>query len=186
MLQHKPIYNYLIASVIGVLIIFNSGCQDDPYIEPAFIPGDSITSKSAVYITGVRLNSYPLTDPSGLVWDTINTINLPLDPLGLPDPFFNLSDFEPEPLIFWSQESHFSDVSQTDSIAYVLTNPFKIEQLNTTFSLNIYDYDVPDSTKMGFVNLFVGQYPDPLNPYPTSVLIQENGFSVIVGFQWEE
>ncbi len=172
-------------TLLGVVILAAGGCQDDPYVEPDEDDDGTITPKTAVRITAIRLNTFPLLDPNGNTWDMIDTVP-PVDLNGDPDIMFNLSDFEPQPLIFWSQESHFSNVTQTDSVEFILLDPYRIEPLDTYYSLNIYDFDVPDSTKMGFVTFYAGPYPDPDNPYPTSVLINENGFSVIVGLAWEE
>jgi hypothetical protein len=177
--------NFLKIIYLGVVLTYMAGCQDDPYVEPGDDGDGTITPKSAVRITAIRLNSFPLLDPNGNTWDMIDTVP-PVDLLGDPDIMFNLSDFEPQPLVFWSQESHFSNVKQTDSVVFILLDPYRIEPLDTYYSLNIYDFDVPDSTKMGFVTFYAGPYPDPDNPYPTSVLINENGFSVIVGLAWEE
>lgn len=167
------------------MLLVNS-CQDDPYVEPA--PGDGpLTPKSSAYITGIRLNSFPALDPMSLPWDTINDSIPPLDPNGLADPFFNLTDFNTSnPLVFWSQGTHFENVDLTDSVAYTLTTPYKAEPFNTNFKLNVYDFDLPDSVLMGYVTLFIGEYPDPDNPYPDAVLIEENGISVTVGLKWEE
>jgi hypothetical protein len=169
----------------GASIVITS-CQDDPELEPVAGDEDFNPNKTAAYITGYRINSYPSLDPTGNLWDTPDTTIIPSDPNGLPDLMLNISDVYPDPPVFWAQESHFANVGQFDSVSFILIEPFKVEILDSYFKMNIYDFELPDSTLMGFVTLYVGEYPDPNNPYPESVLIQENGLSVTVGLSWED
>ena len=178
--RNRLIYSLLLIFTLGVF-----GCQDDPELGG---PGgeDGVLNPTRAYVNGIRVNSFPATDPTGATWDVPEDSILPVDPNGLPDIMLNITDVYPEPPVYWAQESHFANVDVADSVAYTLVEPYEVAMLDSYFLINIYDYDVPDSTLMGSVTLYVGQYPDPENPYPSAVLIQENGYSVTVGLSWFE
>jgi hypothetical protein len=50
-----------------------TACQEDPVLEPADNEDVIITPKSRAFITGIQINSFPGTDPSGNSWDAIDT-----------------------------------------------------------------------------------------------------------------
>ncbi len=187
----KPIVNKRIGAfylvVVALLGLFINSCQKDPYLEPTVNGEAVVTPKSKVYITAIQLNSYPPVTPSGDLWDTVNVATF--DTLGLPDVFFNLTDPSPNPPVFWSQNSHFNNVGETDTVYYYLLNPYFVDPFGSSIDVNIYDYDLPDSTLMGTVNFTLGEFPDPAQPqtaYPSYITTVQNGFSVTMGLRWED
>ncbi|MBL0341065.1 MAG: hypothetical protein IPP71_09150 [Bacteroidetes bacterium] len=189
MMKFQLIYRnsaFLLLSAV-ILLLSVSSCQDDPYLEPTVDGVPVVTPKSKVYITAVQLNTYPPVTPSGDLWDAIDS--KVFDTLGLPDIFFNISDPSPDPPIFWSQNSHFKDVSETDTVFFYLLNPYFVDPFGSSLDLNVYDYELPDSTLMETINFTLGEFPDPLNPqkaYPTSITAIQNGYSVTIGLRWED
>src|SRR4030095_12673501 len=143
-------------------------CQDDPVLAPVNDGVPVITPKSKASITLIQLNSFPQTDPTGATWDTPNIAEL--DTFGSADVFFNITIPEPQPPVLWSQISHFSDISEPDTIPFFLLTPYEVVPFGSSIDVNIYDFEIssalqlPDSTLMGTVNFLIGAYPDPLNP----------------------
>jgi|GEM_PF-1058349 len=179
--------NHLGLIMATLLVLTFGACQDDPYLEPTIDGEPIVTPKSKVYITGIQINTYPSVTPMGDLWDVIDSTTF--DTLGLPDIFFNLSDPSPNPPIFWSQPSHFSNVSDTVPAYYTLLEPYFVEPFGSYIDVNVYDYELPDSTFMGKVNFFLGEFPDPSDPqtaYPSSVTKFENGYSISIGLKWED
>jgi len=170
--------------LIGALTIVLPSCQDDPILTPVNDGIPVFTTKTKASITSIRLDTYPSTDPNGDLWDVVDSSNNDFD--GLPDIFFNITDPSPQPPVLWSQLSHFSDVRAFDSTSFILLTPYEVIPFGSNIDVNIYDYELPDSTLMGTVNFLIGQYPDPTNPYPESVTSVENGYSVTIGIRWEE
>lgn len=171
-----------IVPFLAVMLLFQA-CQDDPILEKTVNGVPVITPKSRAYITAVQLNSFPSQDPNGNTWDAID---LPAyDTLGAPDIFFNIATTDAQPAILWSQNSHFSNTRQTDTIPYYLLAPFEITPFDSYINVNLYDYELPDSTLMGTVNFFIGTYPDPLNPYPSSITSNQNGVSITLGLSYK-
>lgn len=170
-------------AVLAVVSIASS-CQDDPILEPVNDGIPVITPKSKASITFLQLNSFPQVTPAGNLWDVIDlTTN---DSLGQADIFFNITDPSPQPPVLWSQQSHFDNVGENDTVPFYLLEPYEVEPFGTTIDVNIYDFELPDSTLMGTVNFLIGEYPDPLNPYPDYVTSEQNGYSVTIGIRWAE
>ncbi len=161
-----------------------SSCQDDPVLTPVEDGVPVITPKSKASINLIQLNSYPPVDPNGNLWDPVDSSIF--DYQGAPDVFFNITDPSPQPPVLWSQLSHFSDVQTTDTVPFYLLTPHEVIPFGASIDVNIYDYELPDSTLMGTVNFLIGPYPDPLNPYPDYVTSVQNGYSVTIGIKWEE
>lgn len=161
-----------------------TACQEDPVLEPADNEDVIIAPKSRAFITGIQINSFPGTDPSGNSWDAIDTTTGDVN--GEADIFFNITDPSPNPPVFWSQNSHFSDVGSNDTTRYNLLENYEVIPFGSNIDVNVYDYELPDSTLIGTVNFFVGTYPDPQNPYPSAVLAEQNGCSVILFLRWED
>ncbi len=177
-IQKTAFFIFLLFAIVA------TGCQDDPFLPDVENGTPVITPKSKASITLVQLNSFPITDPGGLSWDVADPAAY--DTLGEPDIFFNITPPDPQPPVLWSQNSHFLNISETDSIPYYLLTPFEVVPFGSSIDINIYDYDLPDSTFMGKVNFVIGPFPDPLNPYPNYVVTEQNGFSVTIGIKWEE
>jgi len=162
-------------------------CQDDPELgtENGGIP--VITPKTKASITIIQLNSYPPVDPNGNLWDPIDSPNF--DFQGSPDAFFNITIPDPQPPVLWSQNSHFDDVTAADTVPFFLLTPYEVVPFGSSIDVNVYDYELPDSTLMGTVNFVIGPYPDPAQPdkpYPDYVTGNQNGYSVTIGIKWEE
>ncbi len=174
---------FLSLFLLGI-VTFVTSCQDDPYLTPVNDGIPVITPKSKAAITAIQLNSYPSVDPNGNTWDVVDSSIL--DYFGSPDIFFNITDPSPQPPVLWSQMSHFLDVRSIDTVSFQLLNPYEVIPFGSNIDVNIYDYELPDSTLMGTVNFLIGPYPDPLNPYPNYVTSDQNGFSVTIGIRWEE
>lgn len=173
---------------IGLLLVFLGfavqSCQDDPYLEKTENGVPIVTPKSKAYITSIQLNTYPAVTPTGDLWDTIDVVNN--DTLGLPDIFFNLTDPSPDPPVFWSQNTHFSNVN--DTVNYFLLDNYFVDPFGSNIDVNIYDFELPDSTLIGTVNFFIGEYPGPnsTQAYPSYVTMVQNGCSVTLGLRWED
>jgi hypothetical protein len=161
-----------------------TGCQDDPILTDIEDGVPVITPKSKASITLIQLNSFPVTDPGGNTWDIADPANF--DTLGSADVYFNITIPEPQPPVLWSQNSHFLNVTETDTVPYFLLTPYEVVPFGSSIDINIYDYELPDSTLMGTVNFVIGPFPDPLNPYPSYVTTEQNGFSMTIGILWEE
>lgn len=172
----------LLYFLIAVSFLFHA-CQDDP-INPDNGDGSGTEEiKTKVFITAIQINDYPGTDPSGNSWDPVDSTVF--DYFGLPDIFFNLSESGTTDPVFWSQNSHFSNIPPAQATPYYLTEPYQVVPVGSNFSLNVYDFELTDSTLMGSVNLFIGE--SPVAPkYPTEIQIVENGISVSVGLRWED
>lgn len=168
----------------AMLVLGMSACQDDPILEEVVDGVPVITPKSKAYITTIQLNTYPQFDPMGQTWDAVDSAMF--DTLGLPDPFFNITIPDPQPPVLWSQGSHFSNTSVTDTVPYFLLNPYEVVPFGSNIDVNVYDFEITDSTLMGTVGFYIGQYSDPLNPYPNYVTGVQNGFSVTIGIRWED
>ena len=105
-----PTHRLLLILFFASLI---TACQEDPGLEPSDNEDVIITPKSRAFITGIQINSFPATDLTGNSWDAIDsTIG---DVNGEADIFFNITDPSPNPPVFWSQNSHFSDVGSNDT-----------------------------------------------------------------------
>lgn len=170
--------------IIFLATITWSGCQEDPILQPIENGNPVITPKSKASISVIQLNAHPDFDSAGNLWDTIDSTTF--DTLGRPDVFFNISLTGNTTPVIWSQNSHFLNCNSTDTLAYTLVQPFQIEPFGTTIAVNLYDYELPDSTFMETLDFFIGEYPDPLNPYPEYVTQSKNGYSVTIGIKWEE
>jgi hypothetical protein len=186
-------YNHLLkfnnfVKIVAFIVISSlsiTSCQDDPVIEEVENGVPVITPKSKASIVSVQLNDFPDLDPLGMSWDTI-ALTAPTDSFGRADIFFNFTDPSPQPPVFWSQGSHYSNVAPDDTVAFVLLDPYQVEPFGSYIDVNIYDYELPDSTLMQTVNFLIGEYPDPQNPYPDYVTTVQNGYSVTIGIKWEE
>jgi hypothetical protein len=175
-------FAFFVISALAVMI-FN-GCQKDPDLEPVEDGVPIITPKTKAFINAIQISSHPDFDPSGNLWDNIDSATF--DTLGRPDIFFNISEAGTTNPVFWSQNSHFLNCGPTDTIPFYLLNPYPVEPFGSTISVNLYDYELPDSTFMESLDFFIGEYPDPLNPYPSSVTQAKNGYIVSIGIRWEE
>ena len=175
--------------LLPVLALLQS-CQDDPELAPVNDGVPVITPKSKASLTLIQLNSFPQTDPSGATWDAVNIAEQ--DTFGAADIFFNITIPEPQPPVLWSQLSHFLNIMEPDTTPFVLLTPYEVVPFGSSIDINIYDYEVtpslplPDSTLMGTVNFVIDEFPDPLNPYPSYVTSEQNGFSVTIGIKWED
>jgi len=180
--MQKNQFKYVIFSIM--LIGFASSCQKDPDLQPIENGNPVITPKTKAYITAIQLNTHPELDATGALWDTIDSTTL--DTLGRPDIFFNITQSGSTTPVLWSQNSHFLNCGMNDTLPYFLINPHQVDPFGSTISVNLYDYELPDSTFMESLDFFIGTYPDPANPYPTSITQTKNGYSVSVGVRWEE
>jgi hypothetical protein len=159
-----------------------SSCQKDPVLDANNDQAGNGPAKTRAFITLIQLNNFPSNDPNGLDWDSAfqggtDSINA--------DIFFNITDPSPQPPVFWAQNSHFSDVEAGDTVAYQLqNNEYEVMPFGSSIDVNIYDYELPDSTFMGKVNFTIGPFStDPT--YPAYVTKEENGYSVTIGIRWE-
>lgn len=169
----------------GLLIMlfagFFSACQDDPIV-PGSPEEEDLIVKTKVYISTIQINDYPGLDPNGALWDTIDTV---ADPSGQPDIFFNITDPAQGNSVVWSQQTHFENVPTLQPTAYFLTQPYQVIPVGTSLDLNIYDYELPDSTLMNTISFFIGE--SPTSPkYPEAITQVINGYSVSMGLIWEE
>jgi hypothetical protein len=166
--------------MVSLAVIFTS-CQDDPII-PGSPDDEDLIIKTKVYISAIQINDYPGLDPNGALWDTIDTIT---DPFGQPDIFFNITDPAQGNSVIWSQQTHFQNVPTLQPTAYYLTQPFQVIPVGTSLDLNIYDYELPDSTLMNTISFFIGE--NPTSPkYPDAITQNVNGYSVSLGLIWQE
>lgn len=177
---------YLFLLLVLISAVF-SACQDDPDLVPLDDGVPIVTPKSKASIFLIQLNEFPDTDLNGNTWDIVDPAVF--DSLGEADIFFNITDPSPQPPVFWSQNSHFSDVSPPDTIPFVLLDNFEVIPFGSSIDVNIYDYELPDSTLMGTVNFTIGPFPDLTEPniaYPTYVTRSQNGYEVTIGIRWED
>ncbi|MFI5219690.1 MAG: hypothetical protein ACHQNT_09390 [Bacteroidia bacterium] len=175
----------LVSAVFG-------GCQKDvPVLGED--TNEVVTPKDSVYIQYIALFSFPVNDPNtGDPWDETSSPIDPLDSLG-PDIFFNsynyndpadtLDDFS------FYQETHFANVSDTDTIVYYFTTPVFIPHFYDSLYLRMYDGEysaIVDSTLMDSIYFKIG--PDTLLPQPYIPYVSGTGYNgsqVIIGLQWK-
>lgn len=167
-------------AIFAVLCI--ASCQDDPELNPNGDGNPLNNVKTKAFITLVQLNSFPDFDPLGNNWDTIN--EAAFDTFGRADIFFNITDPSPNPPILWNQGSHFSNVKSTDTTSFSLLNEYQVVPFGSAIDLNIYDYELPDSTLMGTVNFTIGPQSGNI-PYPSYITNSNNGYTVTIGIRWE-
>jgi hypothetical protein len=166
--------------MVSLAVIFNA-CQDDPII-PGSAEEDDQIIKTKVYISTIQINDYPGLDPNGQLWDTIDTVS---DPSGQPDVFFNITDPAQGNTVVWSQQTHFKNVPTLQPTAYFLTQPYQVIPVGSNLDLNVYDFELPDSTLMNTISFFIGE--NPVSPkYPEVITQTVNGYSVSLGLIWEE
>ena len=177
---HKAFFRILLI-FSGIALI--AACQDDPYQEPRS-DGDTITPKTRALIHTIQVNDFPDLNPSGIFWD--DTSSAALDTFGRADIFTNISVNGDPSTVLWSQGSHFSNIAPDDTVPYFITTPYEVIPFGSTVDVNLYDYELPDSTYMGKVSFVIDQYPDPDNPWPSYVTSFENGYSVTIGITWIE
>ena len=175
----------LLLSLFTVILAFNS-CQDDPVLDPIGGENPIDNPKTRAFITYIQLRDFPATDPNGIEWDTVNLAET--DTFGNADIFFNITTPDPDPPVLWSQESHFENVGEFDTTTFYLVNEFEVVPFGSPLALNIYDFELPDSTLMGTVNFETGPYPDPSNneAWPDTINVSINGYSVTIGIRWVE
>jgi hypothetical protein len=172
--------------IFSVLVIYLGGCQDDPIQDPG-TAGGAITPKSKAFINLIQLNDFPDTDPFGTPWDDTITIGtLEPDTFGRADISMNISVANDPTTVLWSQNTHFTNSAPNDTLPYILLNTYEVIPFGSTIDVNIYDYELPDSTLLGKVSFLIDAYPDPENPYPSYVTAFENGYSVTIGITWQE
>src|SRR5688572_33262106 len=102
--------------MLGIFLL--PSCQDDPVLEDLENGIPVITPKSNASIFLVQLNSFPPVDPVGITWDipVPDPTLPPFHPNADPDIFFNFTDPSPQPPVFWSQPSHYANISGTDPL----------------------------------------------------------------------
>jgi hypothetical protein len=182
-IKSKILYKIL---AFSVLVFYLGGCQDDPIQDPGN-GGGAITPKSKAFINLVQLNDFPDNDPSGVPWDDTITIGtFEPDSFGRADISMNISVPDDPTTVLWSQNSHFTNSAPSDTLPYILLNPYEVIPFGSTIDVNIYDYELPDNTYLGKVSFLIDTYPDPDNPYPSYVTAFENGFSVTIGITWQD
>jgi hypothetical protein len=162
-------------------------CQKD-YNDPGAAESQYYGSRSGVAVRAIILAQMPHTDPAGQPWDVADTI----DTLGLPDVFYRMSDNDSSDYPVFAQPFHFENLN-ADSlpVPYFLTTPYKVRAFGSNLKLDIYDFEKsPDSSfvdstlmKSFIVNIHPG---DSLveNPYPDSLLLNEDGYAVFLFFNW--
>jgi hypothetical protein len=183
-MNHKILNFRLLAFFLILVQVVVYSCQDDPYLVQPDDGNTVITPKSRVFIRYIQLNSHPAVTPSGDLWDVADTLTG--DTLGYPDIFFNITDLEAQPAVLWSQPSHFANVSPSDTLPYYLQSEYEVVPFGSDINVNVYDFELPDSTLMGTLTFYIGAYPDPLQPYPDYITQVQNGFSLTLGIRWEE
>ncbi|MFM7054686.1 MAG: hypothetical protein ACKOGP_09490 [Bacteroidota bacterium] len=181
---NKSIFYSFFLFFTGLLILGLAGCQEDPILQPLENGVPVITPKTKASITVIQINTHPEFDPASALWDNIDSTTF--DTLGRPDIFFNITAPGTTTPILWSQNSHFLNCGPNDTIPYYLLSPYAVEPFGSTITVNLYDYELPDSTFMESLDFFIGEYPDPANPYPSSITQTKNGYSVSVGIKWED
>lgn len=179
----KAIHFFRNLLIISILADFFGGCQDDP-IDVNNGSSGSITAKTGAFINTIQISSFPATDPMGMTWDDTNSAAL--DTFGLADIFFNISPQNDPGTVLWSQGTHFNNRAATDTTTYYLVHQYEVIPFGSTIDVNVYDYELPDSTWMGKVSFLIDQYPNPDNPYPSYVTGFENGYTVTIGITWVE
>lgn len=181
---NKSRFSTISLLLLAILVTGLSGCQEDPILQPLENGVPVITPKSKASITAIQINAHPEFDSAGALWDTIDSTTF--DTLGRPDIFFNITAQGTTTPVLWSQNSHFLNCGTNDTIPYYLLTPYAVEPFGSTITVNLYDYELPDSTYMESLDFFIGEYPDPANPYPSSITQTKNGYSVSVGIKWED
>lgn len=171
----------------GLIVLSMFSCQKD-YNDPGTTGPQYYGSRSGVEVRSIILAQMPHTDPAGQPWDVADTI----DTLGLPDVFYRMSDLDSADYPVFAQPFHFENLN-ADSlpVPYFLTTPYKVRAFGSNLKFDIYDFEKSndssyvDSTLMKsfIVNIAPG---DSLveNPYPDSLLLNEDGYAVFLFFSW--
>ncbi len=185
-MHHKLLNIKILTLILGGFFLTFQACQDDPFLQLPDTGNEPETPKSRAFVRFIQLNQHPDVDPVGNLWDVPDTIPGG-DTIGLPDIFFNISDQAPQPAIFWSQPSHFANVNVGDTLPYYMQSEFEVIPFGSDISVNVYDYELPDSTLMQTLTFFIGEYGPPSpKKYPDYLTQVLNGYSVTLGIRWEE
>jgi hypothetical protein len=175
----------ILTLILGCALFTFQACQEDPFLVPPDNGNTEETPKSRAFITFIQLNQHPVLDPSGNLWDIVDSSSGDFN--GEPDIFFNFSDQSAQPVIFWSQPTHFSNVSELDTLPYYLQTEFEVIPFGSDISVNVYDHELPDSTLMQTLTFFIGEYGPPSpKKYPDAIIQVLNGYSIMLGLRWEE
>ena len=173
-----------------IAVVFTS-CQDD-YNDPSEGGDKYFGTRSGVKIRGVVLTDFPTNDPLGSTWDSII---FPTDTAGRPDIFYSFYSDIDTPFV---QPFQFENVDRdsvlADSLTYILTNEYLID--SSSFGVNIhfdiYDYEKDpissnfDSTLMKsfLFSITPGDTNVTDNPYPTGLILNEDGYNAIILLDW--
>lgn len=183
------IKKYPVGIIIAVFLLSMYSCQKD-YNDPGITGTPYYGSRSSVEVRAIILAQMPLTDPSGQPWDVADTI----DSLGLPDVYYRMADYDSASYPAFAQPFHFENLSPDSlPLPYFLTTPYKIRAFGSNVKLDIYDYEkssttsAVDSTLMKSF-IFTVTPGDSLieNPYPDSLLLNEDGYAVFLFFNWKK
>lgn len=159
----KKIYLFLSSS--AMLLLFSCSKEEVK-------PTETTTPKSYsnFKITSIRLNQLPFVDNNASSWDISSG----------PDLFYKLTDANNNVYAIGDQ---FDDLISTDlPLNWNFTKAFQINNLNTSFFVQFYDYDDLDSDDyIGLVGFKASLYT---TTYPTSIPLTYNGVSIVINGVW--
>ena len=121
-------------------------------------------------ITSVKINNIPFTDGNGSSWDVSSG----------PDVYFRLTDKNDTE---YTKGTQYNDILSSNlPFGWNFTKAFEINNLNTTFFVEIYDHDDLDSDDLiGIVGFNASYFT---NGYPTSIPLSNSGCDIVINGTW--
>jgi hypothetical protein len=177
----------LFAAFLIITGIAFYSCQKD-YGQPTDANSIYFGSRSGVAIRAVLLAQIPSTDPAGNSWDVPDS----LDAFGLPDVYYRIADADSLDFPPYAQAFQFENLSPDSlPIPYYLTTPYQVRAFGSSVLFDIYDYEKNannadyDSTLMHSFTFTISPGDSLLgNPYPDSVFLSQDGYSVFLFLNW--
>lgn len=153
--------------IISALVCLLNSCKKE---ETAPTTPETPVSYSNFKITSVKINKIPFTDGNGSSWDVSSG----------PDVYFRLTDKNDTE---YTKGTQYNDVLSSNlPFGWNFTKAFEINNINTTFFVEIYDHDDIDSDDLiGIVGFNASYFT---NGYPTSIPLSYSGCDIVINGTW--
>lgn len=157
-----------VITIAASLIFLATSCKKEE-VTPTSNESE-VKSYTNFKITSVVVNTIPFNDNDGGSWDISSG----------PDLYFKLIDGNST---LYSKGTVYNDISsQSLPLGWNLPKAFEINNINTTYFIELYDHDDIDSDDyIGYVSFLPYLYSDS---YPSSIVLEKNGSKVLVNGIW--
>lgn len=146
-----------------------------------------------ITITNISLTKFPPNNSDGKKWDWGAILNANKEPDVYPEIYRQVGgNYRAE--ASWEESPKMQLKTEDLPANWSATFPIGKSQLRNNFDLRFYDNDDGEllgQQLMGGIYFNFRDYirtvsnPKPSNPYPTSITIEENGFSAVLDLKWE-